>query len=98
MNARFQRASLCSSPSRSPSALIETARHPPFGVGLQNYCQISSPQGVAPMFGLSRLLELAGKVTWTLGNRRSRRSLVPAKTPRRPFRLEELEDRVVPSL
>jgi len=52
------------------------------------------------MFGLARLLELAGKITWWQGGGAARRG--PAR--RRPrlrhalLRLEKLEDRVVPTL
>ena len=51
------------------------------------------------MFGLSRLVELAGKITWQLNERGDRRR--PAR--RRPIRraalaLEELEGRIAPAL
>jgi hypothetical protein len=46
------------------------------------------------MFGLSRLLEMAGKITWQLKGRPSRRRLVRRAAPA----VETLEDRVVPTL
>src|SRR5581483_4937610 len=52
-----------------------------------------------PMFGLSRLLEIAGGVTEWLGGKNSRRLPVYRRRLRRALLLaESLEDRVVPTL
>src|SRR5262245_39908324 len=52
------------------------------------------------MFGLSRLLELTGTITWPLNDREGRRWPAPRRQPIRRATpgVEELEDRVVPTL
>jgi hypothetical protein len=50
------------------------------------------------MFGLSRLLALAGEITWHLNDRTSRRHGRRRPVRRTRLELAELEDRVVPTL
>jgi hypothetical protein len=61
---------------------------------------VFSYEGVSFMFGLSRLLELAGEISWRLNGRNRRRSLASRWQPVRRTSLDVLvlEDRLVPTL
>jgi hypothetical protein len=52
------------------------------------------------MFGLSRLLQLAGNVSWRLNGKEGQRCLSRPRRPRRheALEMEELEGRLVPTL